>query len=192
MSLPIFPILPTMAWNSQKLQRWDTQIQKSGSGKRKALSRWTYPEWGIECSYTCLSIKDIERVAGFFALVRGQFQPFLWKDPEDYKQTKVRIGTGNGVNRDFQLLRNLADLYVEPVRDIVDGTFMVYVNDIPVAASIGSDGWITTAVPPVQGTVVSATFEYYWRVVFDDEELSWSNFWYNYYKLKKIAVVTVK
>lgn len=192
MSLPIFPDLPTMAWNSQKLQCWDTQIQKSGSGKRKSLSRWAFPEWRIECSYTCLSAADIERVAGFFALVRGQHKSFLWKDPEDYKQTKVRIGTGNSVNTDFQLLRNFANLYVEPVRDVVEGTLTVYVNEAPAAFVSDSDGVVKLAIPPAQGTIISASFEYYWRVVFDDEELSWSNFWYNYYKLKKIAVVTVK
>lgn len=192
MSLPIFPALPSMAWDSQKTARWSTKIQKYGSGKRKSLSQWAYPEWDIECSYTCLNPAEIEQAAGFFNLVRGKFQPFLWKDPEDYKQTKVRIGTGNGVNTDFQLLRNLANLYVEPVRDVVAGTLVVYAEDSLITVTLGADGWITTATPPAEGAVITASFEYYWRVVFDSDELNWTNFWYNYYKLNKITVVTVK
>ncbi len=192
MSLPIFPTLPSMAWDSQKTARWSTKVQNSGSGKRKSLSQWAYPEWEIECSYTCLNPAEIEQAAGFFNLVRGKFQPFLWKDPEDYKQTKVRIGTGNGVNTDFQLLRNLANLYVEPVKDVVAGTLTVYAEDNQIIVTIGTDGGITTATPPAEGAAITASFEYYWRVAFDSDELNYTNFWYSYYKLKKITVVTVK
>jgi uncharacterized protein (TIGR02217 family) len=192
MSLPIFPELPTMAWNSQKTQRWDTIIQKSGSGRRKSFSRWAYPEWVIDCSYTCLDTETIKKAYGFFAMVRGQFQPFLWKDPEDYQETKVRIGTGNGANKTFQLLRAYGGLYTEPVRDIVSGTLKVLVNDLPVTAALGADGQVALAAPPANGAAVTASFEYYWRVAFDGDELTWTNFWYGFYRLNKVTMVTVR
>lgn len=192
MSLPIFPDIPTMAWNSIKRQRWNTKVQKSGSGIRKSLSRWAYAEWDIEAEYTCLNQDQIELVAGFIGLVRGQFKPFLWKDPEDFKQTKVRIGTGNGINTDFQLLRNLGNLYIEPVKDIVAGTLAVCANDTEIPVTLGTDGLVKANTAPETGAIVTASFEYYWRVAFADDEADWTNFWYNYYKLNKIKLVTVK
>lgn len=181
-----------MEWKSVKRQRWDTKIQKSGSGIRKSLSRWAYPEWDIECGYTCLSDSDIDKAAGFFGLVRGQYQPFLWRDSEDYQQTKVRVGVGDGVKQGFQLLKNLANLYIEHVKDIVPGTLKIYVDDVEVDATLGVDGMAIAAIPPGIGVIVTASFQYYWRVAFADDDLEWSNFWYNFYKLNKIKLVTVK
>jgi uncharacterized protein (TIGR02217 family) len=189
MSLPIFPDLPSMAWNSKKYQRWDTVVKKSGTRKRKTLSRWAYPEWEIQCSYTSLNQSEIEKAAGFFGMVRGQAQEFLWKDPEDYRQVNVQIGVGSGVATEFQLLKNLGGYYVEPVRDIIDGTLAVFADGEIIPVTLGIDGLITSTPPAT--SVVTATFDYYWRVAFKDDDLDWDNFWYNYYKLNAIAVVTV-
>jgi len=191
MSYPIFPNLPSMAWNSKKIQRWNTIVKKAGSGKRKTMTNWAYPEWEIQCSYTCLNDDEIEQVAGFLATVRGQLLPFLWLDPEDYHETKVRIGTGNGTQTEFQLLRNFANMYVEPVRDIVPGTLTVYVDDVVTPVDLGTDGRITFAAAPKSGAIITATFKYYWRVAFKDDDLDWDNFWYGYYKLNTFSVVTV-
>lgn len=192
MSLSIFPSIPTMAWNSKKIQRWNTVVvQKSGNGRRKSLCRQTYPEWEIQCSYTALDDDAVEQAAGFFAMVRGQHQPFLWLDSEDYRETAVRIGTGNGTAKQFQLLRNLGDFFVEPARDIVSGTLTVYVDDDSVPAALGDDGLVALTVAPAVGTIVTATFQYYWRVAFADD-IDWDNFWYGFYKLNTIKLVTVR
>ena len=192
MNLPIFPDLKTMAWNNTKTPRWDTAIQKYGSGKRKTLSRWTYPEWELDCKYTCLDQAEIEEVAGFFLMVRGRFQPFLWRDLEDYKQEKVRIGAGDGQTTDFQLVRNFANLFVEPIRDIVDGSLEIYLNDDPSEVQSESEGLVKFAQAPPAGAVITASFEYYWRVAFDEDELSWNNFWYSFYQLNRVRLVSVR
>lgn len=192
MALPIFPDLPTMAWNSKKRQIWEgVKVQKSGSGRRKSLRTQAYPEWEIECSYTCLDTEQIKKAAGFFAMVGGEFQPFLWKDPEDYFEEAVRIGTGTGSQSQFQLLKNLGGYYIEPVRDVVSGTLTVKVNGAAVSVLSENNGLVTVS-PPAAGAVVTASFEYYWRVAFDGNSSEWENFWYNYYKLNKILVVTVR
>jgi uncharacterized protein (TIGR02217 family) len=180
-----------MAWDSTKTQKWDVIIKKSGSKKRKTMTTQAYPEWVIKCAYTCLDVDEIEQLAGFFAKVKGQLSPFLWKDFEDYKQENVRIGTGNGVNKDFQLLRNYADEYVEPIYDVVPGTLTVYVGEVSVPYTLGTDGLVTLDTEPEIGSPVTATFEYYWRVAFDDD-ITWENFWYGYYKLNTITLVSAR
>jgi uncharacterized protein (TIGR02217 family) len=191
LSLPVFSSPATMAWSSTKTQIWDTKIQRHGNGRRKTLARWLYPEYEINCSYTCLNQAEVDYVAGFFGIVRGQAFPWLWKDPEDFRQTKVQIGIGDGANTGFQLLRNLSGLFVEPVSDIVPGTLLVFVNDTSVSATLGDDGWVTINAPATE-SIVTATFEYYWRVAFADDEMTWENFWYSFYKLKSVKLVTVK
>lgn len=192
MSLPIFPYFPSMDWDSSKTQSWDVVIKKSGSKKRKTMTTQAYPQWTIKCSYNALNDYEVEQAAGFFAKVRGQLSPFLWKDFEDYKQEKVRIGTGDGANKDFQLLRNYAGTYVEPIYDVIPGTLIVYADDISVSFELGNDGLVTLGAAPITGTVVTATFEYYWRLAFDDADITWGNFWYDYYKLNTITMVSAR
>ncbi|SFM09058.1 DUF2460 domain-containing protein [Pelosinus propionicus] len=192
MSLAIFPALPTMAWNSEKRQIWDVTVQKSGSGRRKTLCQQAYPAWELQCSYTALSDSDIKKAAGFFGMVKGMHTPFLWRDPEDYKETNVRIGTGNGVTKEFQLLRNFGGYMVEPITDPIVETITVFNNGNKAVITPLTDGWVQFASPPSTGAVLTASFEYYWRVAFDDDGLSWANFWYGYYSLKTIKLVSAR
>jgi uncharacterized protein (TIGR02217 family) len=191
MSLPIFQNPPSVAWNNTKTQRWDTKIQKYGRGGRKTLSRWAYPEWVLDCAFTCLDDSEIEYMAGFFASLQGQAKPFLWKDLEDYKQENVRVGMGDGETTGFQLVRNFANLFVEPVYGIVENTLQVFADETPIDIISEDEGWIEL-VAPAPGVVLTATFEYYWRVAFDDDEVDWSNFWYGFYKFNKFRMVTVR
>jgi uncharacterized protein (TIGR02217 family) len=192
MDLPIFQSPPSMAWNNAKTQSWETKIQKYGSGKRKTLSRWSYPEWTLECSYTCLDQEEIEYAAGFFAMVRGQHQPFFWLDMEDYHQEKVRIGVGDGINTGFQLVRNFKDLFVEPVYGVVNGTLQIFADAELINAPLKEDGWVEFMIPPASGKIITATFDYYWRVAFESDDFDWTNFWYGFYKLNKIKLVTAR
>lgn len=341
-SLPVFNSPPCMAWNSTKTQKWNTKIQKYGSGRRKTLSRWSYPEWELNCSYTCLDPDQVEYVAGFFARMRGEAGTFLWMDPDDYRQTGVQIGIGDGVTTGFQLVRNYGG-FAEPVRDVVEGTLklyqdgmllenttnllpkenctfegwtqylgakvtltqnqtvpewgctdatriqisggsnvikyfyavgspaegvawseQVYVKNIgsttvvvasnlnglnksidPGTAALvefklvgnaaggsaqiqfksvnisdsldfiawhpmaeakpyctpyttgtrtmtNSEGLISFGSAPYKGAILTATFDYYWRVAFDSDEATWENFWYNFYRMRNVKLVTVK
>lgn len=191
MSLPVFPYFPSMAWNSTKSQVWDVVVKKSGSKKRKTMTTQAYPEWVIKCSYTALDTDEVDQLAGFVAKVKGQLSPFLWRDFEDYKQENVRVGTGNGVNKDFQLLRNYANEYAEPIYDVVSGTLIMYVDGFPVTYTLGTDGLVTLTTAPASGKAVTATFEYYWRVAFDDDA-TWEHVWYNLYKLNTITLVSAR
>lgn len=193
MSLPIFNCPPSVAFNSTKTQKWDTIIQKSGNGRRKTLSRWPYPEWVIDIDLTKLDPDEYKYTAGFFAKMRGKAGSFLWKDTEDYREENVQIGIGDGETTGFQLVRNLGDQFVEPVLDILADTLIVMVNDEPVTVSaIDDDGWIILASAPTVGATVTASFEYYWRVAFNDDDLTWTNLFYDLYNLKSIKLVTVK
>ena len=192
MSYPVFISPPTMAWNSTKTQKWNTEIQKSASGRRKTLSRWSYPEYELNCSYTCLNPAEIDYVAGFFAKMRGQAEIFLWRDDQDYKIENSLIGIGDGFTTGFQLLRDLGGQFYEPILDVVPGTLKVFVDGIETPVTLEDDGWIEFLTAPAAGAAITISCEYYWRVAFADDSLTWEHFWYNFYRLKTVKLVTVK
>jgi uncharacterized protein (TIGR02217 family) len=192
MSYPVFVSPPTMAWNSTKTQKWNTKIQKSASKRRKTLSRQSYPEYELDCTYTCLDTAEVDYVAGFFAKMHGQAGTFLWKDDQDYKCDKTWIGTGDGSTTGFQIVRSLEGQFFEPVLNIVPGTLKVFVDNVQVSEILGDDGWDVLAAAPAAGSIITASFEYYWRVAFAKDEMEWENFWDRFYRIKSVKLVTVK
>lgn len=190
MSLAVFPIKSTLAWNSVKKQKWNTKVQRGGTGIRKTLAMWAYPEWEIKAGFTSLTAAEMEDIAGFCAQVKGAFSPFLWLDPEDYQETAVQIGLGTGAAAQYQLLRNYNSRFVEPVRDIVSGSLTVYNDGVAAAATLGTDGVVTCT--GTSGKAITATFQYYWRVAFKDDDNDWEYFLAGFYRMKTIEMVTVK
>ena len=191
MTLSTFPDIPGMEWNSTKTPSFDVVVQKSGSKRRKTLSTHAYPEWELECSFTALNKDQIDKIAGFFMSVHGQLKSFLWLDMEDYKQAGVLLGTGDGTTQKFQLQRSWADLFFEPVTDIVDGTLIVYQGENRTAVTLEDDGMVYFATPPGVGVKLCADFHYYWRVAFEDN-ITWPMIWYNLYKLNSFKLVIAR
>jgi len=192
MSLHVFPVTTNMEFNSKFTEICDgVVVKKTGTGRRKTLSRRAYSDFGIQVKFIGLDDDQVDEIAGFIGQHHGEAHEFLWRDPKYYQVAGVRIGTGDGVTTQFQLLRNLADRYVYPITDIVTGTLTVYVNGSAVAVSSITGGLVTLDTAPAQGSIVTATFQYYWRVAFDQSKFNWTDPFYNLNKFETISLITV-
>ena len=180
-----------MEWNNTKTPSFDIVVQKSGSKKRKTLSTHAYPEWELECFFTALDKRQIDKIAGFFMSVHGQLKSFLWLDMEDYKQAGVVFGVGDGATQRFQLVRSWGDLFYEPIYDVVPGTLIVYQGENRISVILEEDGVVYFTAPPPAGVKLAADFHYYWRVAFDDK-ITWPIIWYNLYKLNSFKLVVTR
>jgi uncharacterized protein (TIGR02217 family) len=190
--MQIFPQLPGQAFGSKKTQRWDVKAQKSGSKKRKAMTSQVYPEWEIEVAYKALSKENIDKIMGFYGAMKGPLTPFLWRDLEDYREENIRLGIGDGMTSGFYLIRNVGGYFADRVFDVVSGTLKVYVNGTLAEYTTGDAGLIMLTKTPEAGDVISADFEYYWRVCFADEYTESVNIFYDLYENKKIRLVTIE
>jgi uncharacterized protein (TIGR02217 family) len=180
-----------MEWNNTKNPSYDVAVQKSGSKRRKTLCTHAYPEWELACSFTGLSKKQIDKIAGFFCSQYGPLKAFLWLDMEDYKQAGTLFGVGDGTMQRFQLMRTWGGLSYEPVLDIVPGTLVVYKNGVRTAVTLETDGIVYFDAPPAAGVKLTADFHYYWRVAFP-KDITWPIIWYNLYKLNSFKLVSVR
>lgn len=188
----VFPVATNMEFNSKKIEIWDSVIvKKTGSGRRKSLSRRAYPDWEIQASFVGLTAEQRDSIAGFIAQHRGEHAEFLWLDPEEYQVTLGHIGVGDGLNTKFQLLRELDNRFIIPVTDYVSGTLEIWAGNVPVNVVSVTDGLATLESVPTSGAAVTATFQYYWRVAFDQGTFAWSNPFYDLYKFDTLKMVTV-
>ena len=162
-----FPNNRRFAWNSKKSQQWNTVSEMSASGKLRTLTNQLYPHWFIEASYPRLTDEEQRELLGFYALVKGEFEPFLWLDPEDYRaQGQPLQMTEPGVYPCIMLQGD----YVEPVAYVDQLT--VYVDGIKAQPSSYTlqNGLIKFKQQPAGA--VAADYRYYWKVRFAQGSLT--------------------
>lgn len=189
MALRKFPALRKLAYSSTKKQKWNTKIQKSGSGKVRTLTNQLYPEWTITAKLVKLTNEEARKLMGFAALLKGAYTPFLWLDPEDYEEKGIQLPLVT--NGTYQAVMKMGD-YVEPVAYIEKVT--VYLDGKKQASSAYSvtDGLVKFKTAPASSAKVTADYTYYWKVMFEKDEMEIENIFVDFNKSKTFKMVTVR
>lgn len=163
-----------------------TQIVTLDSGAEERNGTWAASRRAYDVGYGIRRADDLAQVVAFFEARMGQLHGFRFKDWADYKSCAPsqdpwaedqRIGTGNGSNKAFQLVKvyaSGAQSWSRPITKPVDGTVKVAVN-----GAILHTGWtlnlatgvVTFATAPANGAVVSAGFEFDVPVRFDTDQV---------------------
>lgn len=178
-----------VAYNSSKQQSWDTEVYESASGRYRSLSNQLYPKWKISVLLQPLSDEEARALMGFVAERKGGYEPFLWKDAEDYHETGVTLARITSTK--FQANAKFGT-YVEPVEYIENVS--VYVNGTKKAANTYTvaDGYITFTSAQASSAVVTADFDYYWKVRFDDDGMGIEHIFDNINRSQRFKVVTAR
>lgn len=197
MSNEVFPNLLTLTWDRVKKPTWNTLIKTAASGKEYRSALWSYPVWNFTLSYDLLSnseglISDFQKIISFFNARRGAYEDFLFEDVTDNHGEAVCIGIGDGINRQFQLLRKLGG-WVEPVKNL-KGSPLLYVDGVKQESgfTVNQSGLVTFKFAPAENVEITATFDFYYRVRFAQDEAEFNQFLYNLYELKQLELKGVK
>lgn len=167
-----FPIDSSLvAWKSKISQGWDVSEEKAASGRRRTLCQQKLPGWTIEVNFPELTHEEQAALLGFYARCKGSWNSFLYKD---YTYCEVKgQQLGKGADGDYQCIIPF-DGYVEPA-EYVDN-LVVYVDGKKITNYTVANGKIKLTT----NGVVTADYEYYWRVCFD-KKLSITNVFMDVY-----------
>lgn len=195
MSDAVFPELPGLKWDREKNPEFRTIIQTSASGCDKSAAMWVYPKWHFKLSYEFLRDNgtmqgELQQLVGFFLARRGDFDTWLYRDPEENRAVDQVIGLGDGVTKEFQLVRNYAG-FIEPVFG-VKARPAVTVAGAAAEFEFTSWGLVTFAAPPPNGAPIAATFDYYYRVRFKNSMLELNQFLRALWEAKTVEFASVK
>jgi uncharacterized protein (TIGR02217 family) len=130
-------------------------------------------EW--ELSYGVQDKQDFDVVRSFFFARRGRSNTFRFKDWSDFELVDEVQGIGDGVNRNFQLIKVYEDGGPSPYfRRITRpvGIVVFKVNGVAVGKVDNGLGLYTLAVAPADGAVVTATCEFDMCVRFDTDKFA--------------------
>lgn len=168
MAIKKFPNIRRFSWNSSKQQKWNTEVQRSASGRVRTMTSQLYPYWTITASLPAITDAEANELHGFVALLKGSYEPFLWLDPEDNKVEGMPLVAINGL---YQCLMPFGG-YAEPVEYIED--LVVYINGVEVNSNeyTVDMGTITFNIQPSANDKVTADYKYYWKVMLADDGLT--------------------
>ena len=184
-----FPKLKKFSFASTKKQKWNTRIQMSGSGKARSMTNQLYPQWIISAKLLHLTREEANELMGFVALLKGNYEPFLWLDPEDFEEKGVQLPmVSPGV---YQAVMRIGG-YTEPVDYIENVT--VYIDGVKQSSGTYSvtNGMVKFSVSPSASSKVTADYTYYWKVRFAQDEMEIQNIFVNLNDSKTFKMVSAR
>lgn len=220
MSNLLFPKIRGLGWSVTKNPTFSTEIQSSLAGREVRVQNFQNPIWEFTLAYEYL-LNDprsrdeneqtpLETLVGFFLARGGQFDDFLLNESdltqrlEDSVYSGQPIGTGDGVTRTFQLVRNCGG-FLEACQNPANQAATIYVSGrTPPLQVQGTDytialGLVTFTAAPANGAAITADFTFLHRVRFDTgtsrngkEGIELSNFYFNLYECKEVQLISVR
>jgi uncharacterized protein (TIGR02217 family) len=165
-----------------------TEIVTLSTGHEERNSRWADSRRRYNAGYGIRSLDDVHAVIAFFEERRGRLYGFRWRDFLDWKSgtptstpspLDQAIGEGDGEAVTFQLAKTYGSMhapYRREIRKPVDGSVRVAVDGVEIAGGSGwscdvTDGLVTFAEPPAEGSTISAGFEFDVPVRFETDRL---------------------
>lgn len=164
-----------------------TEVVTLANGFEERNTPWAHSRRRYDAGLGMRSLDDVAVLIAFFEARQGQLNGFRWKDWADYKSGGPSssltpldhlIGTGDGVNRQFQLVKTYDSggySYVRPIAKPVAGTVRVAVDSAELPASAfyadATTGVVSLAMAPGPGTTVHAGFEFDVPVRFDTDQI---------------------
>jgi uncharacterized protein (TIGR02217 family) len=153
------------------------------SGKEYRYSLSEYPVWEYELSYEFLDdspyrVSAFKTLMGFFLTMRGSYDTFNFKDPDDFLAIGSPLGTGDGSTTDFTFVRSLYG-FLEPVGLVdTDNSVSVMIDGAVVASGDYEVSGNTLAfdVAPAEGELITATFQFFYVCRFKEDLLEFEKF----------------
>ena len=170
--------------------RFNTQIIKlADAGAEERISRWDSFVHKYDVSYGIKSADDLYTVKEFFIARNGAVYGFRYKDWLDftsaangrdpYTATDQTIGTGDGSETQFQLVKKYTSGEITRTRNItkpVSGKVTVAIDDVTQTSDWSVDtttGIITFTSAPAVDEVITAGFEFDVPARFDEQLDKW-------------------
>ena len=180
-----FPL--DIAFGSRGGPQRRTDVVTLGSGREERNQRWFHSRRRYNAGYGVKSLASIAEVTEFFEERRGKLYGFRWRDRVDFKSCAVTatpeptdqvLGTGDGVNSEFQLLKQYGLDHGPYYRDIVkpvSESVRVAVDGVEQQAlefeCDYTTGLVTFNSAPIPGSLITAGYLFDVPVRFDTDYL---------------------
>jgi len=157
-----------------------TTIVELGSGFEQRNVDWAQARAKYNVAWGVKTDAQLQALLDFFYGRKGRAYGFRFKDWTDYQGTTEAIGTADGAEQHYQLVKVYTSggtTYTRNIFKPVSGSVHVFFGGVEQGSGWSvstTTGVITFTSPPTVGTVITATFDYDVPVRFDVDQLSMS------------------
>lgn len=207
MTTQVLPPLQGLGYDVTRTPMWSTTTQAAISGKETRIGLYSTPRWQWSLKYNFLRqgtlngvdyYTEFSQYSGFFNIVSGGFNSFLYQDFNDNAVIGQGIGIGNGTITAFQLERAWGG-FVEPIYapNVVTAVYFNGVIQNVATYSVSSwgaptPGVVTFSPAPPNGAVITADFSFYWPCRFLADTMEFNQFTSTVYALKSAKFISIK
>lgn len=198
MSNSVYPVLPGLEFPVTRqvvpppVTTFTTPSRREYRGRSATLPLYRY-----SLSYEFLRgdavLAEWQTLEGFYKLMGGDFDTFLFTDPDDNAVAAMPFGTGNGSTTAFQLVRALGG-FAEAIFDL-NGAPLVFkagvLQSTPSQYSVSSSGLVTFTAAPSAGQALTWTGSFYRRCRFSRGQLEFQKFMRDFWQAKKVEIEMV-
>lgn len=187
-----------ISYGSSGGPEYATDVVASQSGFEQRNIAWSEARARYNVAHGVKTKAQLDALIAFFRARKGRAYGFRFKDWTDYQATAETIGTGNGSQTQFQLVKRYLSGAVSELRSIkkpVSGSVQIYSNATLQTAGVSIDsttGVVSFVVPPATGVVITASFQFDVPVRFDTDRLSASLDAYGIHSWSDIPLVEVR
>lgn len=175
---------PEISYGATGGPSFSTTVVTMATGFEQRNQNWERARGRWRVGHKLKFDEELEDLIAFFRSRRGRARGFRFKDWADYTATLSPIGTGDGVEDTFQLVKVYEDdlslnSYSRTITKPVSGTVRVFVNaveqvngtDFTVDTTTGIVTFTPSAVPGV-GDAITATFQFDAPARFDSDSMN--------------------
>lgn len=186
-----------ISYGSSGGPEYATDVVVSSNGYERRNVNWEQARARYNVAHGVKTKAQLDTLIAFFRARKGRAFGFRFKDWTDYQATET-LGTADGVQTEFQLIKSYVNGAVTEIRTIkkpVTGTIQVYRNASLQTAGVSvnsTTGIVTFATAPAAGQIISASFEFDVPVRFDTDRLSASLDAYGTHSWLDIPLVEVR
>jgi uncharacterized protein (TIGR02217 family) len=168
-----------IAYGSTGGPQYSTDVVITQGGYEQRNSNWLQARAVYNVAHGVKTKNQLDNLIAFFRARRGRAEGFRFKDWTDFQANEQLLGTGNGTQTAFQLVKHYASGAVTETRTItkpVSGTVAVFLSGVLQNASLYevnyTSGIVTFDTAPAGSVAVTANFEFDVPVRFDTDRLS--------------------
>jgi len=150
-----------------------TSIIVLGSGYEQRNVEWEKARAKYEIGTDRRTNAELDLLRDFFYMCKGKAYGFRFKDGGDFEGVGEELGTGDNIEKDFQLIKTYTYgiyTYVRTINKPVTDTTVIYIDGAAQGAGWTVStitGLVSFTVAPGIGKVVSADYEFDVPVRFD-------------------------
>lgn len=189
---------PDIAYGAQGGPQYLTTVVATASGFEQRNASWAASRGNWNVASGLKNQTQLNTLISFFRARKGRVYGFRFKDWTDYQATAQALGTGDGSNKNFQLVKVYTSGPAGETRTIkkpVLGTVKPYLNGVQQMSGWSvntTTGILSFVSAPGSGVAVTSDFEFDVPVRFDTDSMAVTIEQINLHQWSGIPIIEIR